>query len=499
MSPNAPARPTTLRYGATLPIERIDALSGSWNEVSSMVYSRPIVVDPFGELQPDLVESWTVSDDGTTYRLPIRQGVTWHDGEPFKVDDLALTLRMIADPAWHDRIKPALPDVASVEIDGDVVVLTFHRRVAGVLPLLARACVVPSHLVDAAGAAAGELDRHAIGTGPYRVVDRTPERTTFRAHEGYHGGTPHIETIEVRQFAHDADRARAMVDDVIDFAQVKPQDRATLDADDDVEVHQIQTRVWRALSFILDRPLVADAAVRRGLAAIIDRDAVVQDALDGFGRAQHWAVPPSSWAAPDHVPPMGPDVAAELLQNAGWQRRPDGRWFVDGRAVELRFCYLETEAFRIAASTSIARQFEAFGIGVVLEPITWQQYHEMDRVGLAGGDYDGIVVGWSGGPEPYDNLHSRYATTGAYNRYGFSDPELDELLERAEATTDRIEAAELYAAALELADRAAIMVPLVNPTYLFAARRGLVGFESFELDSFYELTQYVHHFDWAGA
>lgn len=499
MSPTSPTRPTALRYGATLPIERIDALAGSWNEVSSMVYSRPIVVDPFGELQPDLVESWSVSDDGTTYRLPIRRGVTWHDGEPFKVDDLALTLRMISDPAFHDRIKPALPDVASVTTDGDVVELVFTRRVAGVLPLLARACVVPSHLVDAEAAASGELDRHAIGTGPYRVVERTPDHVVFAAHAGYHGGTPPIATIDVRQFAHDDDRARAMADGVIDFAQVKPQDLTSLESAVDVEVHQIQTRVWRALSFILDRPMVSDPTVRRGLAAIIDRDAVVVDALDGFGRAQHWAVPPSSWAAPEHVPEMGPEVAARLLRSAGWELAADGRWHVDGAPVELRFCYLETEAFRIAASTSIARQFDAFGVGVALEPITWQQYHEMDRTGLAGGDYDGIVVGWSGGPEPYDNLHSRYATTGSYNRYGYSDPELDDLLERAEATSDRILAGELYAAALEIADRAAIMVPLVNPTYLFAARTGLTGFERFELDSFYELTQYIHHFDWADA
>lgn len=491
--------PSVLRYGSTLPIERIDALAGSWNEISSMIYSRPVVVDPFGEIRPDLVSSWTVSDDGTIYRLTVRDDAAWHDGTPVSPADVALTLRMVADPTYADRIKPALPDVESVEIDGTDVVLTFGRRVAGVLPLLARACVVPAHLVTADEAADGALDRLTVGTGPYRLVERGAASGVLEAHGAYHGGTPGIDRVEIELYAHDTARAEALVAGAIDFAQVKPQDIALLRSADDVVVHQIATRVWRALSFILDRPLVSDADVRRGLAAVIDRAAVVDAALGGFGQPQPWAVPPSSWAAPDREPPSGVAVATEHLERAGWRRDGVGRWCSDGVPVELRFCYLETEAFRIAASRELARQFEAFGVSVVLEPITWQQYHEMDRTGLAGGPFDGIVVGWSGGPEPFDNLHSRYGTTGAYNRYGYSDATLDELLERAEATADRSVAAALYANALEIADRAAIMVPLVNPTYLFAARRGLTGFEQFELDSFYELTQYLHHFTWNNA
>ena len=118
----------------------------------------------------------------------------------------------------------------------------------------------------------------------------------------------------------------------------------------------------------------------------------------------------------------------------------------------------------------------------------------MDRVGLRGSGYDGIVVGWSCGVDPYENLPSRYATTGAYNRDGYSCPELDALLEQAAAADDQSVARDLYRQALEITHRDSIMAPLVNAHYVFAAAPAVTGFEHLEVDSFYELTQYAYLF-----
>lgn len=490
-----------LRYAATLPIAVIDPLTQLWNESSSLVYSRPLAVDAFGRLRGDLVSRWEVTDGGREWHLTPRAGVTWHDGAPFGAADLVHTFTLLADAANTDMVKPALSMVAAIEqrtddAGCDAVVLRLAEPTPGFAERLARACVVPAHGLDGAALRAGALTDHPLGTGPYRVVERGDGWMTFAAHSGYHHGAPAIARIEMQHVADDADRAAALGSGCFDIGQIKPQHAGVL-AGDEIVMHTIATRVWRAFTFSLGHPLLARPGVRRALSSVIDRDELVAEALGGHGRPQYWPTPPSSWASPTEPPPLGADVAAALLRANGWEHDDAGRWHVDGEPVTLRLCYLETETFRATATRVIAAQLERFGIAVTYEPISWETYHGMDRVGLRGSGFDGIVVGWSGGVDPYDNLAIRYSSTGAYNRDGYSDDELDELLHAAGLATDQHAALPLYRAALDITHRDSIMAPLVNAYYLFAARRGLTGFEQFEVDSFYEFTQYAHQLRWA--
>lgn len=486
-----PPEPNPLRYGATLPIAAVDPLTRLWNEASSLVFSRPIAVDAFGELRGDLAESWEISPDRLRCRLHARSGVRWHDGEPFGAADLEFSLQLLADPANAGRVKPALPDVDDIARDGDDVVITLRRPVPGLVDLLAKTSVVPAHRHDATALLDGRLGDDPVGTGPYRLVERGEGTATFAAHAAHHGGRPAIGRIEMRHVANDTERAEAIAAGSLDIAQVKAQDLRVLTGQSGVTVTTVATRVWRALSLRLDHPLLRDSPARRGLSMLIDRDEVVTEALGGFGRPQYWPVPPGSWASPADPPEHGPEAAAAALRAAGWERDANGRWVADGCPVELRFCYLETETFRAIASRVIAAQFEAFGIGVTLEPITWEQYEGLDRTGLGTTPYAGIVVGWSGGVDPYENLASRFSSTGHYNREGYHDAELDELLLTAVNAPDRETAIERYRRVLDITHRDSIMVPLANPHYLFATR-GVTGFEEFEVDSFYEFTQYAH-------
>lgn len=489
--------PRPLRYGATLPIDRIDPLTGSWNEPGSMVFSRPITVDAVGAFHGDLADEWEIAPDRMSCRLRARAGVTWHDGVPFGAHDLAFSLGLTSDPDLAGQVKPALPDVAAIDVAGDTVTVTFSRPVVGLASTLARTAIVPAHRFDKAAVLAGAISADPIGTGPYRVVERGPGIVRFAYHptHPFAAASPAapIATIEMRHVADDAERARAIAAGELDFGQVKAQHLGAF-ADATAAPHRIATRVWRALTFGLNVRHFSDPRVRRAFSMAIDREQVVAAALGGYGLPQYWPVPPTSWVSPDVEPLTGRGPAAELLLEVGWTRDANYRWVADGEPVRFTFCYLETETFRTQASFELARQFAEFGVEVALEPITWEQYAAMDRVGLRGSDYDGIVVGWSCGVDPYENLASRYSTTGAYNRDGYSCPELDDLLERAAAADDPAAARALYREALEITHRDSIMAPLVNAHYVFAAAPDLTGFEHLEVDSFYELTQYAYLF-----
>jgi len=469
----------------------VDPLCDLWNEPSSLVFSRPFAVDAHGVLRPDVVAEHGA--DGLRHWFRPRTDVVWHDGEPLTVADLALSLQLVTDERHRGAVKLHIDGVRRVTVEGDVVVLELERPRPGLLHSLAKTCVVPAHRFTTEELAGGALDREPVGTGPYRLVERTAEGCRFTRHDDFHGGRPAIAEIDMVQVAQDVDRAAALVTGRLDLAQIKAQHAEDVAAVPGLTVHPVRTRVWRALTFSLTHPLLSDPAVRRGISELVDREEVVARALGGYGRPQYYPTPPSSWASPPNPPPTGAEVGLATLRGAGLSRAEDGTWSRDGHRLALTLAYLETETFRAVASEVVAEQLARHGIPVSLTPITWEQYHAMDSTGLRGAGYDGIVVGWSGGVDPYENLAVRYSSTGAYNRDGYADAEVDALLEQAVSAPDRQTATRLYHQVLALTHRDSIMAPLANPQYLFAGASDLTGFEDVEVDSFYEFPQYLHH------
>ncbi|ROR73303.1 ABC transporter substrate-binding protein [Bogoriella caseilytica] len=496
---STPPTPDLLRYGATLPISRIDPLCGLWNEASSLVFSRPFAVNEHGVLEPDVAVLLETAPDGLHWAFGVREGVTWHDGEPVTVEDLALSLRLVSDPRLRGEVKQHIAEVTDVRVDGPHVVVTLSRRMPALLHTLSKTCIVPSHRFSSDELSQGALDRDPIGSGPYRVVERSDQACRFVRHDRFHHGSAALKRIEMVQIAEDRDRAAALAAGEIDLAQIKAQHVDTLTEVPDVVVHPIATRVWRALTFSLTHPLLRDPSIRRALSTLIDREEVVSTALGGYGLPQYYPTPPSSWASPPAPPATGPELARQQLLEAGCELNEAGIWERDGVPLELTFAYLATETFRAVASEVIAAQFARAGVPVSLTPITWRQYQAMDATGLRDSGYDGIVVGWSGGVDPHENLAIRYSTNGAYNRDGYSNPELDRLLDEAVNAPDRPTAVELYRRISRITVEDSIMAPLANPQYLFAARRDLSGFEDFEVDSFYEFPQYAHRIARSGA
>lgn len=481
-----------LRYGATLPISSLDAVRSSANEATSLLYSRLMTVDAFGSFGPDLSRPPNISDDGLRYTFTPVSDAWWSDGVAVTADDFTLSLRLVSDPGFRHHAAVRFPQIRDVWTEGNSTILTLAAPQPSLTHALAKVRIVPAHRHSAREYAAGASDRDPVGSGPYRLVDRDADGCTFEARDDYFGAVPSIRTLRMHQIPTDRDRALALAEDRIDFGQVKAQDVAVLDEHSDVAVHRIRTRVWRSLTFRLSHPYLSDRRLRRALSALIDRDAVVGRALGGAGLPQYWPVPPSSWASPKGHPVTGREAAEDGMLAAGWHRTEGGRWRKDGHLLSLHFAYLETETFRRVASEVIAEDFEAFGIPVRLSPITWDAYRDMDAHGLSNTVYDAIVVGWSGGVDPYENLASRFRSDGAYNRDGYANDQVDALLDLAARAPGRERATHLYHQVLQLTAQDSIMAPLANPLYLFGARTHLTGFEDFEVDSFYELPQYAN-------
>jgi len=491
------ARP--LVYGATLPLVPLDALTNEWTEASAALLSRLYTIDPSGRLVGDLVEAHEVSADGRTWTLRLRRGVRWHDGTPFTSADVLFTFAALRRTApgtarWRD-----LDVIDRFEAPGPhAFVVHLKAPRPGLAVPLVDVPILPRHVLEGHDVAEGRVfDARPIGTGPYRLAERPGDgRLVLEAHESYHLGRPSIQRLVMVPLENDEARARAVAESTVDLAHVKPQHMTLVQGRDDVRLYRYRSGIWRSLVLNVRQPHLQDRRVRQAIALALDRDAMVAEGLLGVGEPAFSAIPPISWAYAPPVRPPGRDLprARALLDEAGWRVGSEGWRARDGRVFELALAVWWDEPFRRAASEVVKRNLESIGLRVRFVRIPGERYEAV--AASLGAEHDGIISGYSGLLDPGDNLASKYRAGGSQNAGGYSNPELDALLDRALQEADRERARALYRQALPIIEADAARIPLVYVDYLFGARRELRGMGDDVLDLYYHFPRLAYTLAW---
>ena len=152
--------------------------------VSNNIYNNLMIKDPFADSPPTTVEGhlaveWSVSGDGTTITLKLREGVTWHDGADFSAEDVVHTVNAMLHPPqlWRSEFRELLSTrLANTEaVDDQTVSFTTHRPSAYFFDLLAetRFQIIPAHIPDLE-----ELAANPVGTGPWMYGSTTVDVET---------------------------------------------------------------------------------------------------------------------------------------------------------------------------------------------------------------------------------------------------------------------------------------------------------------------------------
>lgn len=491
--------PRPLVYGAAIPLLPLNAFANEWTEASAALLSRLYTIDREGRLAGDLVASHEVSPDGLTWTLRLRRDVEWHDGTRFSSADVTYTFDEMRKPGARARRWRDLDVIERyAPLGADTVVLHLKTpRPALPVPLV-EVPILPRHVLSGHDPNDDRVfDRRPVGTGPYKLVGRTADgRLVFEAHASYHLGRPAIPRLEMVSIESDEARARAVVDGTVDVAHVKPQHMALVQASPIHELHRYPSGIWRSLVLNVRRPHLADRRVRQAIALALDRDAMVREGLLGVGTPAHSPIPPMNWAwSGASAAPRDVVRARALLDESGWVAGPDAWRRRDGAPLVLALAVWWTEPFRRAASDVVRRNLEEIGIQVRLVEIPGERYEAV--AAALGPEHDAIISGYSGLLDPGDNLATKYRTGGSQNAGGYSNPDVDRLLDAAQREGDRARAGLLYQQALALIDADAARIPLVYVDYLFASRRDLLGMRGNVLDLYYLFPRLAYVLRWA--
>lgn len=470
--------------------ERINPLYASGNRVdsdlSSLIFSGLVRLAPDGTPEPDLAERWEITGNGQSYIFHLRRGVAWQDEAqtPFDADDVVFTFRSIADPAF--RGDPALAGLMQGVVvdarDPYTVEFTLEQAYAPFLAYMTIG-ILPEHILGDLEAPAlfnDEFNARPIGTGPYRLKNRAERSVTLEANSTYYFGPPPISQIELRLYAGDGEILDALRDREIDGALLPPDapldDAGFLRESGRFTLRDLTSASLNLVYLDTRNPLFDDPEVRVALLEGINVQMIIDEVAGGRGGFADTGIPRASWAyTPVELPRFDPGSAASALERAGWSRGSDGV----RRKDNLRLAFTLTtsdDRSRVAIAENIARQWQAIGVEATVDAVPADSFIEEHLIAR---EFEAAVAEIDPGadPDPYPFWHSSQIAPPGRNLASYSDPRMDDVLERARQTTDNARRKELYELFAGFLIAGMPAIPLYAPVSTYAQDASIQGVE----------------------
>lgn len=455
--------------------------------VAMQVFDRLIDRKPDTSLAPALALSWEAISD-TVWEFKLREGVTWHDGEPFTAEDVAFTYERARDvPNSPGGFGGFLREVESVEV---IDPLTLHITTPAPAPNLPRNLafvpIISKHVGETATTEDYNSGKAVIGTGPFKFVSYTPgDRVEYVRNDDWWGGEVDWDSLTLRTISDPGARVAALLSGDVDIIDTPPAgDLERLSSRDGIQIfstpgmrlmYVIPNLKDEAASHVtakdgsaLSENPLDDVRVREALSISLNREALVDRIMEGA------AVPTGQWLAEGSysyndnvgVPAYDPERAKALLAEAGYPDGfaldligPNNRYPNDGPTTQ-----------------AVAQFWTRIGVETSVETLPWSAYSTTS----AGGEFGAGLLGW-GSPtgEAGYLLTNVIASTdadaglGIYNRGAYSNPELDELAVTATATIDDDAREEMLEEAIQIVADDVPIIPLFLLNNNWAVRAGI--------------------------
>jgi peptide/nickel transport system substrate-binding protein len=425
----AAAQRTDIVVGMQLEPPILDPTAGAAAAIDEVVYANVFEgltrFGPNGEILPALAESWEVAPDGLSWVFHLRDGVSFHDGTPMTAEDVVFSFdRAVAEGSLNAQ-KQLFDGINEVTaIDDTTVEIGLDAPKGSLLANLAWGDAVIVSPASADGNATAP-----VGTGPFRFANWVQgDRIELERNPDYWGEPAKLERVTFRFIADPtAAFAAMMAGDIDAFPNYPaPENLAQFEADPRFQVLVGSTEGETILAINNARPPFDDLRVRQALAHAIDRKAIVDGAMFGYGTpiGSHFAPHHAAYVDLTGLSAHDPERAKALLAEAG----------VEGLAPTL---VLPPPSYARRGGEIVASQLRAVGIESRIVNMEWAQW--LEQV-FKNKDFDLTIVSHT---EPMDI--GIYARPDYY--FGAADPVMRALMAGVEATADPAEQAEILKAA----------------------------------------------------
>ena len=401
------------------------------------------------EVEPDLAKSWTISDDGKVYTFKLRDGVTFHDGTPFNAEAVKYNFDRMLDEKHPQHDTGPFPlafffsSIDKIDVIDDLTVkFTLKEPYAPFLSNLA----YPTGLMVSPAAVkkyGKDFGRHPVGTGPFKFEEwESNSKVVVTRNDDYWDGAPKLDAVVFRPITDANTRIAELMAGGIDLmVEVPPDSLGQLEADDNFTVYQqAGPHLWFLILNTKEGPF-KDKRVRQAINYAINKKALVENVLQGTADIAAGPTPPAfAWAYDKSLQPYPYDVekAKKLIDEAGAAGKEVTFYVTEGGSGMLD---------PIPMGAAIQADLAKVGLKVKIETYEWNTFLGKVNPGLEG-KADMAEMAWmTNDPDtlPYLALRTdAWPDKGGFNSGYYSNPKVDELLEKARTSTDQNERAKLY-------------------------------------------------------
>ena len=452
--------------------ERFDPhMTGGYSSFQVLENIFDTLVQPGDDLtmEPALATEWTTSDDQLTWTFKLREGVTFHNGRELTADDVVYSLERIRDPEVGSNIAYRLDSVDTITaIDPLTVEIAVTAPTPNLLTKLGgykgMAIVARENVED------GTIDTDPIGTGPFMFesytagdgVELVSNPDYWRADEGL----PHLDGIRFIAIPDPTVRLASLQTGEVDWIDgVPPAELESLEGSDELVVGRTAGSDYHYFALNQTRPPFDDVRVRRAIAMAVNREEITEAATFGAATATQTAIPPSSFWYFDHAPYTAGDIdgAQALLEEAG---------VADG--FEIEFLVTSDYPETVTQAQVIAAELEPLNIDVTINDVDFSTWLDLEDQG----EFDAFMLSWIGNIDPDEFYYSQHHSEGTFNFQGYSNPEVDELLDAARVEPDPDARKALYDEVATIIVDDASYIYLYNPDNIDAWSSAVTGYET---------------------
>ena len=424
----------------------------------------------------DLATGYSVSEDGLTWTVTIRDDVSFTDGEPLTAEDVAFTYNTVKAASSVNDFT--MLDYAEAADDTTVV---FHMaRPFSIWPYtMAIVGIVPEHAYDPA-----TYGSEPIGSGRYilKQWDRG-QQVILEANPDYYGEAPKMKQVTILFMEEDAAFLAAQAGQVdVAYTSAVYSDQtlsgyslaayASVD-NRGVNLPALPPGETTDSGVPMGNAVTADVAVRRAINIGIDRQEMIDNVLNGYGTPAYSICDQLPWYNDASEVAYDPEGAAALLDAAGWVLGEDGVREKDGVRAELDILYANGDSVRQALAADLSGQLEELGFDCTIEGVGWDTAYDRAQS-------TPMVWGWgTHTPMELYNIYYSPADTGTATYSPYSNDTVDAYMDAALASTDLEESYALWQQAQwdgttgVTQDGDVPWVWLVNVDHLYWVRDGL--------------------------
>lgn len=442
------ATAATINIGLSSAAGNLDPVrsnSGPDFEVTRQIFDTLLVRnEETGEFMPNLATSYELLND-TTWRLHLREGVTFHNGEPFDAEAAKFSFERYIDPELkspHAGILGFIDHVNVVdEYTVDVITKTpYPVFLAHLSPgSTGTVLMLPPRYISEQGDE--NFTQKPVGTGPFKFVEWVAgTHVRLEAYEQYWKGPANIDEVSFSFVPENSTRVSALVAGDLDIIENVPVDLIPLiegSSNADVVVSETGGLVSMMQLNPASHPALADKRVRKAMNHAVDIDTIIEALLGGQAARRAVPVDPSAVGARQDLPfyEYDPELAKSLLAEAGY---PDGFEF-DALTSNGRY------PADYAIAQAYAEYLQEVGIKVNLSTMEWARLVGQMAQRQAGPMYQ---IGWSYREGDVFKLKAALHPEASYST--FQNEEFGSLIDQAEVTMDPGKRKELWGRAQEI-------------------------------------------------